>query len=133
MKIAGGFGIADMFPSQRWLHWISGMGPKLERNFRENDKLLDCIIDEHRAKRARMDQNGRSDCLLDVLLNLQANGDLDIPLEDKNIKANIVVSMLDMLFISSLKKHKYLFLHTYFILENKRELCETLISTGIYL
>ena len=94
LKIAAGFSVAEAFPSQKWLLWISGLGPKFEKSVQTLDKILDNIIGEHQADNATTKkEKGQADCLLDVLLNLRDSGDLEFPLETINIKAVILVSM----------------------------------------
>ncbi|KAL5546446.1 hypothetical protein UlMin_006133 [Ulmus minor] len=91
MKISGGFSLSDMFPSQRWLYWLSPAAWEIEKNFRVTDKILENIISENKADRATRDPRMSDEkCLLDVLLDLQENGGLAIPLEMKNIKAVIL-------------------------------------------
>ncbi|KAL5578103.1 hypothetical protein UlMin_019802 [Ulmus minor] len=50
-KIAGGFSLLDMFPSQRWLYWLSPFGWELEKNFRVTDKIFENIISEFKQIR----------------------------------------------------------------------------------
>ncbi|KAL5578258.1 hypothetical protein UlMin_019957 [Ulmus minor] len=89
LKIAGGFNLSDMFPSQRWLNWLSPVGWELEKNFRVTDKIFENIISEFKADKATRDpaRMAEEKCLLDVLFDLQENGGLAVPLEKKNIKA----------------------------------------------
>ncbi|MBA0733833.1 hypothetical protein Gogos_017806 [Gossypium gossypioides] len=89
-----GFSIADLFPSIKLLHVISGMRAKLERFHHDLDSMLESIIEEHRASNANLENSDdETDDLLDVLLNLQDHGGLEFPLTTDNIKAVI----LDML------------------------------------
>ncbi|XP_024029895.1 cytochrome P450 71D10 [Morus notabilis] len=91
LRIAANFSIAEAFPSQKWLLWISGLGPKYEKNVQILDKILDNIIDDRKADKATAKtEKGQADCLLDVFLNLQDSGDLPFPLETRNIKAVIM-------------------------------------------
>ncbi|KAF8409710.1 hypothetical protein HHK36_005789 [Tetracentron sinense] len=95
--LAGGFGVADIFPSLKLLHVLSGMRPKLERIHRKIDKILDDIINEHRAnKMAKKGTNCESgyEDLVDVLLRLQECGGLEFPLTTNNIKGVILVSAI---------------------------------------
>ncbi|PON94055.1 Cytochrome P450, E-class, group I [Trema orientale] len=92
LKIAAGFSASEVFPSQKWLLWISGLGPKLEKCVQRVDQTLDNIIDQHNADRAATSkaEKGNADCLLDVLMNLQDKDELSFPLETENIKAVIL-------------------------------------------
>ena len=100
VELSAGFCVADMYPSFKWLHYISGMKAKLEKVHRKIDGILENIIDDHR-KSKRMTKEGEPESqedLVDVLLNLQEHGDLGIPLTDDNVKAVILVSTLPLAF-----------------------------------
>ncbi|PON43444.1 Cytochrome P450, E-class, group I, partial [Parasponia andersonii] len=92
LKIGAGFSASEVFPSQKWLQWISGLGPKLEKCVQRIDQTLDNIIDENNADKAATSkaEKGEANCLLDVLINLQVKGELAFPLEIENIKAVIL-------------------------------------------
>ncbi|XP_016702681.1 premnaspirodiene oxygenase isoform X3 [Gossypium hirsutum] len=86
-----GFSMADLFPSIKLLHVISGMRAKLERFHHDLDSMLESIIEEHRASNANLENSDeKPDDLLDVLLNLQGHGGLEFPLTTDNIKAVIL-------------------------------------------
>ncbi|CAI0552746.1 unnamed protein product [Linum tenue] len=88
MAAAAGFGVADLFPSVKLLERVSGMKAKLERLHGVQDKLLEKIIAEHRARRSTSVENAED--LVDALLNLQRDGDhLGFSLTNDNIKAVI--------------------------------------------
>ncbi|XP_024029890.1 cytochrome P450 71D9 [Morus notabilis] len=87
LKIAGGFSLSEVFPSKKFLRRISGLGPKIEKNFKKTDQILERILRDWREEREAKTGEGKGNSLLDVLLNLQENGDLAVPLEDPNIKA----------------------------------------------
>ncbi|XP_065862577.1 cytochrome P450 71D445-like [Euphorbia lathyris] len=93
IEAAGGFKIADLFPSVKLLQVVSGMNSKLERLHKNIDKIFQSIMDEHRARKATgsylAETEGNED-LVDVLLNLQDQGGLQFPLTDDNIKAAIL-------------------------------------------
>ncbi|XP_065858799.1 cytochrome P450 726A27-like [Euphorbia lathyris] len=88
---AGGFSVADAFPSlNRVLPVITGMRFSLGRIHRQADEILDEIINEHKAIRAAEVSEKESDNILDVLLDIQENGDLEFCLTMDNIKAMIL-------------------------------------------
>ncbi|CAL1408430.1 unnamed protein product [Linum trigynum] len=98
MAAAAGFGVADLFPSLKWLERVSGMKAKLERLHGVQDKLLEKIIAEHRVRRSTAGENrgteqsveAAAEDLVDALLNLQRDGDhLGFSLTNDNIKAVI--------------------------------------------
>lgn len=101
LKVGGGFNLCDVFPSQYWLRWISGMEKKLERIFEKFDQVLGNIIDEAKEDKAMRNNNiddhykdAAAESLLDILLNLQGNDNLGFLLETRNIKAIILVSII---------------------------------------
>ncbi|KDP39022.1 hypothetical protein JCGZ_00779 [Jatropha curcas] len=89
-----GFSVADIFPSVKFLHGITGMRSKMEKLHQEADIMLENIINEHRENKrlGRSNSQGKEDDLVDVLLNLQCGDSLEFPLRIENIKA----VMLDM-------------------------------------
>ncbi|KAI3941390.1 hypothetical protein MKW92_022200, partial [Papaver armeniacum] len=92
INMAGGFDIADIFPSLEFIHIISGMKPKLENLFHKVDKILETIIRKHLEHRAASKDNKMHELkedLLDVILRVQEQGGLDFPITNENIKAVI--------------------------------------------
>ncbi|KAF5200810.1 Cytochrome p450 [Thalictrum thalictroides] len=89
VEVSATFQIADLFPSYKFLHGISGVKHRLEKIHQEIDKILEEIINEHRQNRAVKMQED----LLDVLLRLQNDNKLEFPLENNCIKALILVSI----------------------------------------
>ncbi|PNX83664.1 cytochrome p450 71d11-like protein [Trifolium pratense] len=93
-SIAGGFDIAELFPSVKWLQLVSGLRPKLERLHRRIDKILENIIIEHKEAKlkAKEGQVEVEEDLVDVLLKFQGGNesDKDICLTNNNIKAVIL-------------------------------------------
>ncbi|KAI9115522.1 hypothetical protein K1719_013191 [Acacia pycnantha] len=67
-----GFGVNDLFPSQKWLHVITGERRRFEEIHRKCDALLQKFIDE-RVSSSKSDPDGEGDqiSLLDDLLNLR--------------------------------------------------------------
>ena len=96
---AGGFTLADLYPSIKLLHWISGIVPRLKRNHQITDKILQNIIDDHRTKRIAGKSGADSEeFLVDVLLNFQDQGDPEVPITDDNIKGVILVGTSILLY-----------------------------------
>ncbi|KAM0997307.1 hypothetical protein ACFX13_007289 [Malus domestica] len=93
MKVAGGFDVADVFPSVSLLHLISGMRPKLERLHKEADRIMENIIKEHKKDMATsksQDVEARED-LIDVLLKFhEEESGLEFSLTADNVKAIIL-------------------------------------------
>ncbi|XP_038686033.1 cytochrome P450 71D9-like [Tripterygium wilfordii] len=91
VEVTSGFSFANMFPSIKLLHLISGMRTRLEKLHREVDKILESLIQEHRVNKSRIDSTEElADDFLDILLNLQAHGEFQFPLTTDNIKALVM-------------------------------------------
>ncbi|XP_065862594.1 premnaspirodiene oxygenase-like [Euphorbia lathyris] len=91
VEAAGGFSLADLYPSVKLFQVLSVMSSKMEKHQKKIDKIFQSIIDQHRARKAAGSNHveGNED-LVDMLLNLQDQGDLQFPLTDDNIKAIIL-------------------------------------------
>ncbi|KAJ7960903.1 Cytochrome P450 [Quillaja saponaria] len=89
IKLAEGFYIADLYPSIKALQVITGLKPKLGKMHKEIDRILDNIIKEHKESKLVNESSSaeKDENLLDVLLNVQAKNDLELPLTDNNVKA----------------------------------------------
>ncbi|XP_074355954.1 desmethyl-deoxy-podophyllotoxin synthase-like [Apium graveolens] len=83
--LTSGFCVADMYPSLKFLHLISRVRPRMEKAFKEFDKVFG-DISEHRKRKVAPDEED----LADVLLRVQRDGFLEYPLTDDNIKAVIL-------------------------------------------
>ncbi|XP_010932987.2 premnaspirodiene oxygenase-like [Elaeis guineensis] len=93
--LAGGFNLADLFPSLGFISVVTGIKNKLERCHQKIDGILEGIIEERKEVRAALklkDGNGETmeENILDVLLNFQGRDDeLGFSLTATNIKAFI--------------------------------------------
>ncbi|KAG8636964.1 hypothetical protein MANES_15G061200v8 [Manihot esculenta] len=94
IQLAGGFTLADVYPSIKLLHVISTTRPKLERLRQIIDEIFDNIIYEHKARKAaaKSGTDSEEQDFVDVLLNFQDGADLEFPLTNDNIKGVILVS-----------------------------------------
>ncbi|KAI3468314.1 hypothetical protein Pfo_024977 [Paulownia fortunei] len=86
VTMAGGFELADLFPSFKLLHVLSWNKYKLLRMRRKLDTILDVIVEEHKLKQSG--EFGGED-IVDVLLRMKKNGELEFPFTNDNIKAVI--------------------------------------------
>ncbi|XVE50823.1 hypothetical protein DITRI_Ditri01bG0194500 [Diplodiscus trichospermus] len=85
---ASGFTLVDLFPSLKLLQLLSGLRSKLERLHQKLDKILENVLNEHKASKEMPRSNEEElDDLLDGLLALQENGELEFPLTNDNIEA----------------------------------------------
>ncbi|XP_030962309.1 premnaspirodiene oxygenase-like [Quercus lobata] len=93
-NLSGGFDVPDLFPSLKFLSFLTGMRPALEKLHKKLDKILDEIINEHKMKRStnisaskHEPAGGDHDDLVDVLLKLQEMSDLEFDITSNQIKA----------------------------------------------
>nr|XP_048329053.1 cytochrome P450 71AP13-like [Ziziphus jujuba var. spinosa] len=87
-ELLGGLSLGDFFPSmEEIIHSFTGMKSRLQKTFRRFDLLLDQIVNEHlnpmREKEEHKD-------LVNVLLDIQKNRSLEMPLTMDNAKAIIL-------------------------------------------
>ncbi|KAG6764939.1 hypothetical protein POTOM_032431 [Populus tomentosa] len=83
-KAAGGYSLADVYPSIKLLSVISGMRLTLEKNHARLDKILQGIINEHRSKKEMAAKTGADEeehDLVDVLLGYTMAGPLPFLME----------------------------------------------------
>lgn len=86
VELSSGFGVADMFPSFKFLHVISGVKRALEKLHKNMDRILENIINEHRDRKSEVEHQD----LVDVLLSIQKQGHVEPSLADNKIKAIIL-------------------------------------------
>ncbi|XP_019190859.1 PREDICTED: premnaspirodiene oxygenase-like [Ipomoea nil] len=91
LSLAGGFDLGDLFPSKKWIHYTSGMKPKLLKLHHELDKIFDIIIGDHKENHLANSTNssGKDEDIVDVLLRVKEGGELQFPITEDNIKAVI--------------------------------------------
>ncbi|KAL6888402.1 hypothetical protein ACP4OV_009428 [Aristida adscensionis] len=96
LKLVAGFSLGDLFPSSRLVGFLSGTARRAHANHRKNFELMDCAIRQHEERRAAAAANGadveqeEEEDLVDVLLRIQKEGGLDVPLTMGTIKALIL-------------------------------------------
>ncbi|KAK2999714.1 hypothetical protein RJ639_023812 [Escallonia herrerae] len=93
IKVAAGFNIADVYPSIKLLHLISGVKRNVEKLHQGLDMILEEIISEHREKATSKGQGQAYKDLVDVLLQFQDRNPDQIALTTDNVKAVILVGM----------------------------------------
>ncbi|KAH7861523.1 hypothetical protein Vadar_027353 [Vaccinium darrowii] len=89
IKVAGGFNVADFYPTSEWLHNVSGVKSKLEKMHEEADRIMEIMINEHRTREAT-DKRREDDDLVDALLEYHERGPNEFSLTVNNIKAVIL-------------------------------------------
>ncbi|KHN03535.1 Cytochrome P450 71D8 [Glycine soja] len=87
IEVADGFDLADMFPSFKPMHLITGLKAKMDKMHKKVDKILDKIIKENQANKGMGEEKNEN--LVEVLLRVQHSGNLDTPITTNNIKAVI--------------------------------------------
>lgn len=109
--LAGGFDIADVFPSIRLLQATSFLRRKLEKLHKRADAILENIISEHkmRMESTKCGESKEGEDLVDVVLRLQDHGGLQFPMTNDHIKAVLLVSLHYFYFLFFCYIHKLLF------------------------
>ncbi|KAK4276055.1 hypothetical protein QN277_019046 [Acacia crassicarpa] len=91
LEIVSGLSISDLYPSLRFLRLISGTKAKIEKTHQELDRVLTNILNDHLVKKSgNMGEADTEEDLVDVLLRIQKESDLEVPLTLDNIKAVLV-------------------------------------------
>ncbi|KAI9110532.1 hypothetical protein K1719_018398 [Acacia pycnantha] len=91
VEIVSGLSISDLYPSLKFLRMISGTKAKIEKTRQELDRVFTNILNDHLGKKSG--DTGEADNeedLVDVLLRIQKENDLEVPLTLNNIKAVLV-------------------------------------------
>ncbi|KAF5469940.1 hypothetical protein F2P56_010495 [Juglans regia] len=91
-RMSGGFDVPDLFPSLKFLGFLTGMKPALEKMHRKTDRILEDIIKQKmerstNSSSAGYDESADHEDLVDVLLKLQEKGGLDFDITRVHIKA----------------------------------------------
>ncbi|WCJ37119.1 cytochrome P450 family 71 subfamily B polypeptide 23 [Euphorbia peplus] len=88
-EVGSGISVADAWPSIKFLQIFSGIRIRVDKLQKNIDKIFGSIIEEHREARKGRKKVEELD-IVDVLLDLQESGQLEIPLTDTTIKAVIM-------------------------------------------
>lgn len=97
ISLAGGFSIADFFPTWKMIHDIDGSKSKLVKAHRKIDEILESVVNEHKQNRAdgkKVNGEFGGEDLIDVLLRVRESGEVQIPITNDNIKSILIVSSL---------------------------------------
>ncbi|KAM3201078.1 Cytochrome [Capsicum annuum] len=92
VSLAGGFDVADIFPSYKFLHSLSPAKKTLLDAHRKVDAIVEDVINEHKKnlENHNIDDAFGGEDLVDVLLRLMKDKSLQFPITNNNIKAIIV-------------------------------------------
>ncbi|KAL3511394.1 hypothetical protein ACH5RR_030797 [Cinchona calisaya] len=91
--LLAGFCIGDFFPSWKWVNSVSGMKRRLMNNLKDLRMVCDEIINEHLRKIEDTGSSGvasEKEDFVDVLLRVQKQDDLEVPITDDNLKALVL-------------------------------------------
>ncbi|EHA8590968.1 Premnaspirodiene oxygenase [Cocos nucifera] len=86
IKAAGGFNLADLFPSSSIVSLVSGTVLNVQRCHKKVDQILDGII---RERKERTKTESMQEDLLEILLRIQEEGGHQFPLTMEAVKAVI--------------------------------------------
>lgn len=92
-NFGAGFNAADLYPSIKWLPFLTGIQFKIQKMHRKMDAMFDGIIAEHRKAATAPGGEEEFEDLLDTLIKYQSEGS-ELPLTDDTIKAVLLVSIL---------------------------------------
>ncbi|XP_047965703.1 premnaspirodiene oxygenase-like [Salvia hispanica] len=101
IQMAGGFEIADFFPSSFVINTFSWTKIRLLMMRHKLDVILDELIRQHQRNLAKIEEGERgrkgngefgNEDIIDVLLRLQETGELQFPIRKEDIKAVVYVS-----------------------------------------
>lgn len=95
-KLVSGFSIADLYPSIEVLQVLTGIKSRAEKLHKELDRILEKIVRDHRetsSETKAINEKAGEEDLVDVLLRLQKQNNLEHPISDSTIKANMLVSI----------------------------------------
>ncbi|WRX31398.1 Cytochrome P450 - like 10 [Theobroma cacao] len=85
LSLLGEFVISDYFPWMRWLKKFDGLEARVEKNFRELDKLYDEVIKDHLDQTRPIHDDDHED-IVDALLRLRKDPGQRIALTNQHIK-----------------------------------------------
>ncbi|CAL5041771.1 unnamed protein product [Urochloa decumbens] len=89
VELSAGFNMADLWPSSRLVGWLSGAVRRAQKSRDTVYGILDGIIKEHQEMMESGGSAGKAEDLVDVLLKIQRDGSLPIPLDMDVLKAVI--------------------------------------------
>jgi hypothetical protein len=104
VKLVSGFTLGDLFPSSWLAGFISGTARLAQENHRKCFDLMDYAIKQHEEQRAAAAAKGaveEGEDLVEVLLRVQKEGGLEVPLTMGIIKAVILVSITTLELVCS--------------------------------
>ncbi|CAN1136421.1 Cytochrome P450 71A1 [Linum perenne] len=92
IDLVGTFCFKDMFKFMGWIDFLTGLVPSLRKTSKALHDVLDQVIDEHVEQKHNSGPGNKRD-IVDILLQLQKDGKLEIELSRSNLRA-ILMDML---------------------------------------
>ncbi|KAF8389814.1 hypothetical protein HHK36_024333 [Tetracentron sinense] len=90
VTLLGAFCVGDYYPWLRWVDILTGVDAKMESTAKEMNSFLDQVIEDHLVR--KRDDNGSSHKdFVDILLQVQKDCVVDVPLTRDDIKAIALV------------------------------------------
>lgn len=91
LELFANMSLPDFYPASRLALLVSRMPGRMKRHRQEVVAFMDAMVQEHAESRVSDGDDDKED-FLDVLLRIQREGDLQIPLTTDNIKSVVGVS-----------------------------------------
>ncbi|XP_052478608.1 tryptamine 5-hydroxylase [Gossypium raimondii] len=85
-ELFAGMSVGDFFPEWEWVHSVSGYKRRLMKNLNELRRVCDEVIQEHLQR----GETGIKEDFVDVLLRVQKQDNLEVPITDDNLKALVL-------------------------------------------
>ncbi|KAG8369396.1 hypothetical protein BUALT_Bualt14G0006800 [Buddleja alternifolia] len=89
--LLGGFNVGEFIPWLVWIKYVDGLNGKVRRVAKEIDEFLEFVVKEHKDEKRR---KGINEDFVDVLLEIQRNGEGGFALDAISIKALILVCVV---------------------------------------
>ncbi|GFP88419.1 cytochrome p450 71a9 [Phtheirospermum japonicum] len=89
-RLSGEFNVADYFPRMAWVNRLNGVDRRMEKNFRDLDRFLDQVIEEHADRPMRPDSDDDHEEMIDALLRIQKDSDQATTLKDEHLKGVLI-------------------------------------------
>nr|XP_043621458.1 tryptamine 5-hydroxylase-like [Erigeron canadensis] len=82
-----GFCLGDFYPEWEWVNVVSGSKRRMVKTLKELREVCDDIIDDHNKNK---EESAGNEDFVDVLLRVQQQHDLEVPITDDNLKALVL-------------------------------------------
>lgn len=90
--------LEDVSPALAWVDILTGVRPRMQNSFARMDRLLQKVVDDHKAELSSREKDSENLDFIDVLLMLRDSSKTQF-LSDRTIKAFSLVSQIECRFI----------------------------------